>query len=307
MKQRNQLNGPQFVRFITPVVQALNDLGGSGRPQEVYDWVAERMHISEQERNVLKKDGSSLFENQVAWARFYLAKSGYIDASMRGIWSLTDKGRLLQMSSFEDGMKIYNETRIILAAERSTAENIPLSQAVAEEETKLSAAPSNLKPSDPFSTPETHREKLRNLLQSIPAAGFERLCQRLLREAGFQQVIVTGRTGDGGIDGHGVLQLNPLVSFKVLFQCKRYIGSVGASQIRDFRGAMQGRADKGIILTTGTFTNDAQKEALRDGVPAIELVDGEKLMDMFENLELGLVPRKAFDLDLRFFQEFQDQ
>jgi len=141
-------------------------------------------------------------------------------------------------------------------------------------------------------------------LMSLSAGGFERLCQRLLRESGFESVTVTGRSGDGGLDGIGVLQVNAFVSFKVLFQCKRYIGSVTPSQVRDFRGAMMGRADKGIILTTGTFTSDAKKEAVRDGVPPIELVDGEKLLDMFETLELGLKPRKAYEIDEKFFDDF---
>ena len=141
-------------------------------------------------------------------------------------------------------------------------------------------------------------------LLNLPSDGFERLCQRLLRESGFEKVQVTGKSGDGGLDGIGILQVNPFVSFKVLFQCKRYSGAVNASQVRDFRGAMMGRADKGIILTTGTFTADARKEAVRDGVPPIELVDGEKLIDMFESLELGLKPKKAYDLDSIFFEEF---
>lgn len=115
-------------------------------------------------------------------------------------------------------------------------------------------------------------EELLNILKALPPSGFERICQRLLRESGFQQVVVTGKSGDGGIDGHGILQINPVVSFNVLFQCKRYQGSVSASHVRDFRGAMMGRTDKGIILTTGTFTLDAKKEARRDGVPPIELV-----------------------------------
>ncbi len=140
---------------------------------------------------------------------------------------------------------------------------------------------------------------------SLPADGFERLCQRLLRESGFESVTVTGKSGDGGLDGIGVLQVNPFVSFKVLFQCKRYSGSVTPSQVRDFRGAMMGRADKGIILTTGIFTSDAKKEAVRDGVPPIELVDGEKLLDMFETLELGLKPKKAYDIDEKFFDDFK--
>jgi restriction system protein len=150
-----------------------------------------------------------------------------------------------------------------------------------------------------------HRSALMGVLQALPADGFERLCQRLLRESGFGSVSVTGRTGDGGIDGVGVLQVNAFVSFKVLFQSKRYVGSVTASQVRDFRGSMMGRTDKGLILTTGSFTADAKKESVRDGVPPIELVDGEKLLDMFEQLELGLRPRKAYDIDMSFFEEFR--
>jgi len=152
---------------------------------------------------------------------------------------------------------------------------------------------------------EGYRDALLETLRGLPAAGFEQLCQRLLREGGFQQVVVTGRIGDGGIDGHGILQVNPLVSFRVYFQCKRYKGSVGAGAVRDFRGAMMGRADKGIILTTGRFTADARREAVRDGVPPVELVDGEKLLDMFEQLELGLRAVKTYELVDEFFDEFK--
>jgi restriction system protein len=149
-----------------------------------------------------------------------------------------------------------------------------------------------------------YRDVVVTRLQSLPASGFERFCQRLLRESGFEEVSVTGRSGDGGIDGIGVLQVNPLVSFKVLFQCKRYTGAVAPSHVRDFRGAMMGRADKGIIITTGSFTVEARREAIRDGVPPIELVDGAKLVDMLEDLELGLKPRRAFEVDEDFFEAF---
>jgi restriction system protein len=140
---------------------------------------------------------------------------------------------------------------------------------------------------------------------SLPPAGFERLCQRILRESGFTQVVVTGQSGDGGIDGYGILQVNPLVSFKVLFQCKRYAKSVAPSQVRDFRGAMAGRADKGIIITTGTFTAEARREATRDGAPPVELIDGEKLIDMLENLELGLKAVTTYQVESSFFAEFR--
>jgi len=142
------------------------------------------------------------------------------------------------------------------------------------------------------------------ILRGLPPEGFERISQRLLRESGFSQVIVTGRSGDGGIDGHGTLRINPLVSFRVLFQCKRYTGVVTPTHVRDFRGAMTGRADKGIIITTGSFTAAAKEEAARDGAPPIELIDGEKLLDMFEELELGLTPTKTFEVEESFFKEF---
>lgn len=124
-----------------------------------------------------------------------------------------------------------------------------------------------------------------------------------MRESGFQEVTVTGRSGDGGIDGIGILQVNVLVSFKVLFQCKRYSGAVTVAQVRDFRGAMMGRADKGII--PGSFTADSPKEAVRDGVPPIELVDGETLVAMLEKLELGLKPRITYEIDSNFFDAFE--
>jgi restriction system protein len=149
-----------------------------------------------------------------------------------------------------------------------------------------------------------YKSELLALIKSLPPNGFERLCQRVLRESGFQEVVVTGRTGDGGIDGIGVLQVNPFVSFNVLFQCKRYQGSVTPSQVRDFRGAMAGCADKGIMMTTGTFTVEAKKEARRDGAAPIELVAGEDLVKLFEDLELGLLPRRTFEIDRKFFDEF---
>lgn len=153
--------------------------------------------------------------------------------------------------------------------------------------------------------PSDYRTGVMDLMLKLPAAGFERLCQRVLREAGFIQVVVTGRSGDGGIDGHGTLAVNPLVSFKVLFQCKRFSKSVSPSHVRDFRGGMAGRADKGIVLTTGAFTAEARREASRDGVPPIELIDGEKLIDMLERLELGLRPLKTYEVDSAFFKEFE--
>ena len=284
----NSQKGPQFVRYFQPVIDALVSLGGSGRPEEVEDTISEQLGLTEEDRTEQTSSGQSRFSNKVNWARFYLVKAGLIDSSVRGVWNLTEKGRATKLTS-EQSLDLFHQIHKQFSVERKKVKTEKLTS------------------DDEVNIPDEtdHRGVLMKILLDLPADGFERLCQRLLRESGFEKVQVTGKSGDGGLDGIGILQVNPFVSFKVLFQCKRYSGSVSASQVRDFRGAMMGRADKGIILTTGAFTGDARKESVRDGVPPIELVDGEKLLDMFEELELGLKPKKAYDVDPVFFEEFK--
>ncbi len=218
----------------------------------------------------------------------YLVRAGYLDSSRRGIWSLTEKGAQTDLATF-DAYEVFQIVQKGLQAEKKMKD---LQEPFIDEDDESSVEATD------------YKSELLAVIKSLPPSGFERLCQRLLRESGFQEVVVTGRSGDGGIDGIGVLQVNPFVTFNVLFQCKRYEGSVTPSQIRDFRGAMMGRADKGIVITTSTFTLDAKKEARRDGVPPIELVAGEDLVRLFEDLELGLLPRRTFEIDRKFFDEF---
>ena len=286
--------GPKFVRYFPPVVEGLRALGGSARPAEVTDWVATELGISDAERSELTKTGIERFYNRVAWARFYLAKAGIIDASQRGVWTLTEKGRAMPALTCQDALALFKDVRSQFQSDTAAIDVTADGDADAPSEDVAFLSGSN------------HRTQVIDALMSLSPGGFEAFAQRLLRESGFQGVTVTGRSGDGGIDGNGILEVNPLVSFKVLFQCKRYSGSVGSGAVRDFRGAMTGRADKGIILTTGTFTSDARKEAVRDVAPPVELVDAEKLVNMLENLELGLKPIRAFRLDQTFFDEFRE-
>jgi len=284
--------GPEFLRYFIPIVEVLRDLGGSGRPAEVTDLVIEQMRIPEAEQEVTNKNGGSRVRNQVAWARFYMVKAGLLSSSHRGVWGLTERGRSATLDK-DSVHELFTEVQRTFTAERKARK-------LAEP-----ATPEDEPDVDSVDADSDYKLKLLATLQSLPPEGFERICQRLLRESGFQQVAVTGRSGDGGIDGHGILQINPLVSFKVLFQCKRYQGSVAVSAVRDFRGALQGRADKGIILTTGTFTTDAKREAIRDGATPVELVDGDKLLEMFEELGLGLHSRQHYELDDEFFNDFR--
>lgn len=287
----------RFAKYFNPVLDALRALGGSARPTEVCDWIAERLGITGEERDKQNPSGGSQFENDVAWVRLYLVRTGYLDSSRRGVWSLTEKGRLAQNLSDDQIAQVIRDSQALPPrTEAARPTDAQIERTVTQQSEQAA--------------PETaalgYRDQVLAILQGLPPQGFERLCQRLLRESGFQQVKVTGRSGDGGIDGIGILQVNPFVSFKVIFQCKRWNSAVGSSQVRDFRGAMMGRADKGLILTTGTFSADAQAEAVRDGVPPIELVDGQALVSLLEQLELGLTPRQTYELDAKFFDEFRD-
>jgi restriction system protein len=266
----------------------MRNLGGSGTASEIVDRSLEVAQVTEAEQQAVNKNGLSRVKNQVHWARQFLVWTGYLGSSKWGVWNLTDKGMSIDLSNF-NALDVY----------KSVLANRPKKAKESATQQRDEDIPDEEEPKD-------HRVALLDIIKSLSPGGFERLTQRLLRESGFQQVTVTGKSGDGGIDGIGTLKVNPFVSFNVLFQCKRYQGAVTPSQVRDFRGAMMGRADKGLIITTGTFTLDAKKEARRDGVPPIELVDGEALVEMFEQHELGLVPRRSYDIDEMFFQEYKN-
>lgn len=270
-------------------------MGGAGATSDVVDKVIDRLNIPEEELELTNQNGNSTVRNRINWARLYLVKSGLLDSKERGIWKLTDKGWSADLTEEEIEViykMVAQEARNSKPAQPiAIIKKVPVQALLTEEEESTQE--------------EAHTERLLDIIQSLSPAGFERLCKRLLTECGFTNVVVIGKSGDNGIDGIGLLEINALVSFKVLFQCKKYKESVGSSEVRDFRGAMQGRADKGIILTTGRFSKEAKNEAIRDGVPSIELVDGEKLVDMFEKFQLGLIPKTIFDIDTSFFDEFR--
>ena len=282
----NKKKGADFIRWFGPLLDALRDLGDSGKPREVSSKIAENLNLPDDVLDEILKSGQNRFHNQVAWARQYLVWEGLLDSSKHGTWKLTEKGKKTTITQeearkiFLKWVDIHQKTRKEKAGKEVIAE-----QEDYEKESSLD---------------------LLEVLQSLSPSGFERISRELLREHGFENVYVTGGSHDGGIDGYGTLEINPFVSFKVLFQCKRYKGSVSRAQVGDFRNAMIGRAEKGIIITTGTFTNEAIKEANREGAPQIELVDGVKLVEMFEKVELGVNPKKVYEVDLNYFKSFID-
>lgn len=258
---------PTFDQMMNPVIQALKALGGSGTIEEINVKASEIAGLSDEQLEVLhdpEKGGQTEIEYRLAWTRTYLKKYGVLENSSRGVWALTAKGRELDR---------VNPRTVRRFAQTQNKEHRAALAGVDTEEPDTETA---------------WRHELLETLLEMDSTAFERLTQRLLREAGFIQVEVTGQSGDGGIDGKGIMRLGGLLGFHVIFQCKRYRSSVSASQVRDFRGAMVGRADKGLLITTGNFTKDAVREATRDGAPAIDLIDGDLLLDKLKELGLGV-------------------
>lgn len=267
---------PKFTELMNPLIKALIELGGSGSIDEIYEKVLDILDLPEDLVNTLhdpETGNRTEIEYRLAWARTYLKKYGLLENSSRGVWSIL--GPIYDI----DEVDPRRVSRIV--KEQDQKQKVKIKKKVDEIE--------DIAEDDIPDEVQSWREKLHHILTNdLDPAAFERLIKRVLRESGFIQVEVTGRAGDGGIDGKGIIRVNGVLSFHVVFQCKRYKGSVSSNYIRDFRGAMIGRADKGLLITTGTFTRDANKEATRDGAPAIDLIDGDQLADKLKELSLGI-------------------
>jgi restriction system protein len=274
---------------MNPTLVAIRQLGGSGSNKEIADEVIKQQRIPDNVAQKLQKNGPMTeLEYRLAWTRTWLKIFGIVDNSQRGIWSITDKGHQQESvnpDKVQDFVLAHRKRQLIggLAKENEPGNG---GLEVSELQDGLS-----------------WKEELLGLLRNMDPSAFERLCQRLLRESGFIEVQVTGRSGDGGIDGHGIIRIAGLVSFPVVFQCKRWKNSVTSPTVREFRGAMDGRADRGLLITTGRFTRDAQQEATKGGASPIDLVDGELLVDKLKELKLGVVTKQveSVTVDPTFF------
>ncbi len=290
------LKGPEFVRYFGPVLDALRALGNSGTPSEVREQVAKDLQLSESVLTETIPSGQSRFDNKVNWARFYLTRDGLLDGSERGVWRLTERGRGAQLTH-EKALEIFKRLHSQLKAVNETAEE---SGAATKQDKTVEEVAA---PVEDITT--EHRKPLAKMLKSMSPKGFEHFSALLLRRSGFTEVNVTGRSNDGGIDGIGYLRINPMMTLRVLFQCKRYTDSaVPKDDVMKFQAAvMRERAEKGLFLTTSVFTRGAREEAV-GGACEIELIDIERLIELMELLSLGLDEKKAFVIDEGFFDEF---
>ena len=258
--------------LFNPTLKALRSLGGSGSVSEIEEQVIEILNLSENAINEIHRESTTKLTYRLAWARNYLKRYELIENSSRGIWSLTEFGqKTLEVDKEKVKKTVVKKDKEQRLNKQEKEKGEPQLNNTTEEVEEFG-----------------WQDMLIETMKKIQPDQFERLCQRLLRELGFVNVEVTGRTNDGGIDGKGIIKLGGVLSYHVVFQAKRYQGSVSSSVIRDFRGAMSGRADKGLILTTGSFTREAKKEASRDGATPIDLIDGNEFAERLKELNLGV-------------------
>jgi restriction system protein len=282
-KERIMAQLPKFGDLLWPMVEVLRAQGGSGTNAEIDDAVVDRMKLTDAQLGVLHKGGpKSQVEYLLGWARTYLKKAGLATNSSRGVWALTEKGRKVSRSEVE--------------AVREDVNRAARSKAPAKQDDPVASD------EDDEGTGDDWKSELLETMLNLSPAAFERLVQRLLREVGVASLVVTGKPGDGGIDGYGRLYAS-LFSTKVYFQCKRWKSTVGPGEVRDFRGAMQGRGDRGLLITTGGFTRDAEREAERDGAPPVDLIGGDLLCDLLRKHRVGVVVEQVerVTVDQNFF------
>ena len=288
----------EFTKWFGPVLEALRALGGSARPREISGWIGERYNIPDEILNIrYEKSGQLKFPNQIAWAKQYLVWEELIDASKYGVWALTAKGWETKLNEkqaheiFIKWVKIFQDLR----------EN---KETVDEETEKVVKVQETTEPEE---GQVVIKPTLMEVIQSISASGFEHLCGRLLKEYNFENIEITQRSHDGGIDGYATLKLNPFVSMSVFFQCKRYQGTVPTEKVQAFIGVMETNkrsVEKGLIITTGSFAKSAIE--IEKANVKLELIDGEKLVEMFENVELGVKPKTIYEPDMKFFEPYRD-
>jgi len=278
---------PTARKMLWPALRAVAALDGSARIDEIDQTTIELERFTEEQQAVLHGEGPRTeIGYRLAWARTHLKLIGLLENSARGVWSLTDAGRAILEEDEAAVIRLYDD--FLRLRKRSTPER----SSTRDDDQEISDdAP-------------TWQEQLLEGLLDLEPDRFERLSRRLLLEAGFASVTVTGRSGDGGIDGTGIFRQS-LVSFPVFFQCKKYRGSVGPGAVRDFRGAMVGRGNHGLLITTGTFTNEARREATRDGAPPIDLIDGEYLCELLKQHEIAVTTAvvEQVQVDLEALQE----
>lgn len=279
---------PNYATLIEATFTALKELGGSGRNDEINKKVYQILNVPDSVLEILHTGRASFSEidYRLAWARTLLKNYGALINSARRVWVISPEFMNVDKICGVDVEKLKNlNSKAVSQNQKNLAND--------QEQVDIY--------SDPPAEAKTWRQRVFDIIMKMDPYAFERLTQRVLRESGFTDVKVTKRSGDGGIDGYGKLKINGVISFNIAFQCKRYQGTVGAPDIRDFRGSLTRNIEKGLFVTTGTFSSAAKDEAANIGKQQIDIIDGEDFIDMLAEYSIGLKEVKDYEIDEEYF------
>lgn len=295
MATREEAGLPRYPELRWVTLTAMRGLPMPASNADIDEAVADVLGLTPRQRALMHVNGRQTeLGYRVAWARTALNVAGAIEDAGRSLWRTTEEAERIDARTINARYDAHLEARRQARLERAVGADSGPERPGNENDVEIEQ--------------DWKALLLERLMEMTPAA-FERLTAHLLRVAGIAEPKVIGRSGDGGIDGVGMYRPT-LISFPVYFQCKRYRGSVVPSQVRDFRGAMAGRGSHGLLITTGTFSKEAEKEASRDGAVAIDLVNGDDLCDLLRQYELGVkvTPRTVEDVEIQqaFFEQFEE-
>ena len=287
---------PEVVSFIPRILTTLRDMNGVAKAGAVKAAVVQAMsEAGEAMNDQMLASGVPKYQNDIYWARMYLVNAGLLEPAKtagHGTWKLTSQG-------WESPLDMATAAAIYFQTASKGNKN--------KDEADM-PAPSGDDLQQDLEGTVNWQVQLKEILWSLSDQGFEHLCAAIMTANGLDQIKVTGKSGDKGIDGMGLMYLDDagLVSIRVAWQCKRYTtGTVGSMEVRNFRGSLDHKTDHGIIFTTSTFTAEAMKESVALGKTPIRLVPLDQLIEMLKNLKLGVGPEPGHVVDTSFFEQYR--
>jgi restriction system protein len=290
---------PDYQTVMLPLIETLAD-GRERTMRELTDLLAVQFDLTDQEREEPLPSGQqSVFTNRVAWAKTHLKYAGLLENPARGRVQISELGRQVLREKPESInvklLKRFSSYRDFVSRSAPGRQEIPESIAAVEDR----RTPLELIDTSFQSLRKATTEELLSRLKQCSPGFFESVVVRLLLAMGYGGVAghgsVTGKSGDGGIDG--VIKQDKLGLDVVCIQAKRWEGPVGRPVIQGFAGSMDYiRAKKGVILTTSTFTKEARDFVERIEGKKVVLIDGDELADLMIEHRLGVVTVKTYEL-----------
>lgn len=287
----------QIEKFgVVAIIKALQDFGGPTKSSLVKEKASEYSFFTDSDRERKSPNGKSQLDFRLQWAMSNLKKAGLLHSPKRGIWDLTQLGKEVNLNNFDVWDDVYAISTTLWEEARS--------QKLAQKEQNQTSLTTQSVDEDTITDSddaELWREQLLTKLQEMNPYKFEELIVNLMRKIGIRME-TTSKSNDSGIDGIGYLRTPELMTYKIVLQTKRFsTGQVTGPDISNFAGTISGHnADRGIFVTTSSYTKDAISRS-RQGANLITLVDGDELVDLLLEYEMGVSEKTIVVINDKMF------